>query len=231
MIYITGDTHGELETFKLGSKFFPEGKKLTKNDYVIIVGDFGLVFNQEFTPNEIHWLKWLKTKSWTTLFIDGNHENFDRLFSDEFPIVPMFGDEVKKIYDDIYYLQRGRVYTIEGKTFFTMGGAPSIDKAYRIEGVSWWPQEEPSYTEWNNALTKAKEVRRVDYVLTHDCPSFIYDELIYDGIIRDKQKNSVSKGLKELYYTLEFDKWFFGHFHNDRIYGKFRLLYDEIVKL
>lgn len=43
MIYVTGDTHGVIDIGKLGFKNFPEGKNLTKNDYVIICGDFGFV--------------------------------------------------------------------------------------------------------------------------------------------------------------------------------------------
>ena len=41
MIYITGDTHIPTDVGKLSSKRFPEQKNLTKNDYVIICGDFG----------------------------------------------------------------------------------------------------------------------------------------------------------------------------------------------
>jgi len=45
MIYITGDLHGEIEISKLNAKNFPQQKLLDKEDYVIITGDFGLVFD------------------------------------------------------------------------------------------------------------------------------------------------------------------------------------------
>jgi len=38
-VYVTGDTHGHWDIKKLNSKNFPEGNSLTKNDYVIILGD------------------------------------------------------------------------------------------------------------------------------------------------------------------------------------------------
>lgn len=41
MIYITGDTHIPYDVTKLTTKAFPEQKKLTKNRYVLICGDFG----------------------------------------------------------------------------------------------------------------------------------------------------------------------------------------------
>lgn len=43
MVYITGDTHGcSKDISKLNNKCFVEGKTLSKEDYIIILGDFGL---------------------------------------------------------------------------------------------------------------------------------------------------------------------------------------------
>lgn len=68
-IFITGDIHAYLDISKLDDDNFLEGKKLTKDDYVIICGDFGLVWNN--SPLEYQWRDWLKNKPWTTLFVDG----------------------------------------------------------------------------------------------------------------------------------------------------------------
>ena len=46
MIYITGDTHGNWKS-RLHHDVFPEGDTLSKNDYVIICGDFGLWHDTE----------------------------------------------------------------------------------------------------------------------------------------------------------------------------------------
>ena len=45
MIYITGDIHGDIDIHKLSKHNFPEGQALTKEDYLIICGDFGLIFD------------------------------------------------------------------------------------------------------------------------------------------------------------------------------------------
>lgn len=79
MIYIIGDTHGCTDVSKLNNKNFKDSSKLTKDDYVIILGDFGFVWNN--SNEDKYWLKWLDEKPWTTLFIDGNHENNDILNS------------------------------------------------------------------------------------------------------------------------------------------------------
>ena len=46
MIFVTGDTHGEHDIHKLNTIGFPEQKGLTRDDYVIICGDFGGVWNR-----------------------------------------------------------------------------------------------------------------------------------------------------------------------------------------
>lgn len=78
MIYITGDTHIPIDIHKLSTSNFGEQKVLTKEDVVIICGDFGGVWDN--SKEEMYWRKWLDDKSFTTLFVDGNHENFPLLY-------------------------------------------------------------------------------------------------------------------------------------------------------
>lgn len=71
-IMITGDTHGDYDLFKLiklNSESSQEGKKLTKNDYVIICGDFGGVWDKGEDDKYIQ--DWFNERPWTTLFVDG----------------------------------------------------------------------------------------------------------------------------------------------------------------
>lgn len=71
MIYVTGDTHQNINIKKLTIDFFPEQKFMTKNDYVIICGDFGCVWNG--SNSDKYWQRWFDNKNFTTLFVDGNH--------------------------------------------------------------------------------------------------------------------------------------------------------------
>lgn len=78
MIYITGDCHRDFSRFN--TKNFPEQYEMTKEDYVIICGDFGGVWDYgKESKEEEHLLDWLDGKPFTTLFVSGNHENFERL--------------------------------------------------------------------------------------------------------------------------------------------------------
>ena len=150
MIFITGDTHGSFLRFNTSS--FPEQKELSKDDCVIVCGDFGGIWQQKAGKEEAYWLNWLREKQFTLLFVDGNHENFTRLNSDEFETVDFCGGKAQKIRDGIYRLLRGQVYEIQEKRFFTFGGASSHDVADGILDPSEFATEEAFHAEcrrWN----------------------------------------------------------------------------------
>lgn len=89
MVYITGDTHAEF-IHRFNTKNFPEQKNMTKDDCLIICGDFGGIWDAESeTKGEKYWLDWFEERSYTFLFVDGNHENFDRLYT--YPISSWHG--------------------------------------------------------------------------------------------------------------------------------------------
>ena len=183
MIFVTGDTHGDWMT-RLNSRSFPEGVGLTKDDYVIICGDFGLWHD---TKEEKYNLEWLDSKLFTTLFVCGNHENYDRLY--KYPVEEWNGGKVHKIRDSIFHLMRGQIFDIQGKKFFTFGGASShdvqdgileqddprinewhrdYDKMFRINHVSWWKEELPSEEEMTEGMMNLKQNgSQVDYIITH----------------------------------------------------------------
>lgn len=98
MLYVTGDTHGALDIRKLNTSNFPEQRSMTKEDYVAIMGDFGLVWDDG--KEDLYWRKWLAGKNFTTLFIDGNHENFDLL--KRYEVVEWHGGKVQFINDSIH---------------------------------------------------------------------------------------------------------------------------------
>jgi hypothetical protein len=228
VIYLTGDTHSHL--FRFGSDKFPIGKDLTRDDYVIILGDFGLLWAPEQTPEEKYWTDWLDSKPWTTLFLDGNHENFDRI--DSLPEVNKFLGVVGQYTENIFHLKRGQVYTIDDKRFFTFGGAKSIDKVFRTIGVSWWNRELPSYAEYQNGFISLEDHNwKVDYVLTHECPLSIYDKIFEKyqiSAISKKPDYDLPRYFEEIRSKLKFKHWYFGHHHLDETFDNFTCLYEEI---
>ncbi|MBD5585618.1 MAG: metallophosphoesterase [Clostridia bacterium] len=224
MIYVTGDMHADIDINKFSSGKFPQGKTLTKDDYVIVCGDFGLCWDG--SSRETWWRKWLSSKPWTTLFVDGNHENFDMLF--QLPEREMFGNRVREVAPSIFYLPRGEVFTIEDKTFFTFGGARSHDREYRKENVSWWPQEMPTYQEMCHGIDSLDDVDwKVDYVLTHCAPTDVQSK------IRSwYESDDLTQFFNRVYPDLSFRKWFFGHYHVDQTLDDgFACLYHDIKRI
>lgn len=250
MIYITGDTHGNYRRFDIFN--FPEQIKMTKNDYVIILGDFGIWHE---SAEEEYWFNWLEQKPFTTLFIDGNHENYNRL--DNFPVTEWNGGKVQYIKPSIIHLMRGQIYTIENKTFFTFGGASSHDifngildpedflfteklkileenNAYfRIKNISWWERELPNEKEFKEGLENLKKNNfKVNYILTHTPDTDLIIKLNKDNDLRKKyKKDQLTDYLKEIKEKTEYDKWYFGHIHTNINFGKEESLYKNIKKI
>lgn len=224
MIYITGDTHIPVDIGKLSAKKFPEQKKMTKKDHVIICGDFGGVWDN--SNEERYWLSWLEDKNFTTLFVDGNHENFDMLR--EFEVVDFCEGKAHKISNSIYHLMRGNVYDIDSKRIFTFGGASSHDKERRKEGKSWWKAELPSKSELERALKRLGTVGwRVDYVITH-CASGAVQRKLSKNYGEDR----LTAFFDKLDGRLEYKHWFFGHYHVDKkVDEKHTAVFNKIYQI
>lgn len=245
-IIVTGDIHGN-PFQRLNLENFPEGKTFTKEDYVIILGDFGLVWDDSAMEHSC--LDWLENKPWTTLFIDGNHENYDLL--NKFPIEEWGGGRVQKIRSSVIHLLRGEVYDIGGYKFLAMGGARSHDiqdgvlevgdprikiwkkddfKLFRINHISWWEEEIPNEEERKNALKNlAENDYKVDYILTHEAPSsdvVLMDHLLY-------HPDEYSKWLEmEIRQKVKYKKWFFGHYHlNLDVNEKETCLFERRIRI
>ena len=177
-IFVCGDTHGRSQdTKKLNSRNFPEQKELTKEDVVIQLGDFGWVWYYSFENNkeQEYWLDWFAKKNYTLAIVLGNHENYDII--EKLPWIEKWGNQVQVLsrkVGEIYFLKRGAIYEINGRTILTIGGAYSIDKSFRALGVSWWSQEELSREEIDNCLNEIEQSdKQFDYILTHTCPPIL----------------------------------------------------------
>lgn len=115
MIHITGDIHGE--AWRFNEEYMPGESKWTAYDKLIVCGDFGLIWynSDDYTGKKANdmALDNLATRPYEILFVDGNHENFNELY--KYPEVERYGAPVHKIRENIYHLERGRIYKIEEK--------------------------------------------------------------------------------------------------------------------
>lgn len=252
MLFVTGDTHADFTRFSV--KRFEEQKEMTRDDIVIICGDFGGVWDD--SDEERWWLKWLSEKPFTICFVDGNHENMDMLYGDKFEVVDFHSGKAHKIRDNIYHLMRGYVFEFEGKKFFAFGGASShdihdgildrndfatdedfkktykmwiwLEKCFRVNHVSWWKEELPSQDEMDFGMKTLEEHGyEVDYVITHSLPQEV------NSMLGFRDPDTITMYFNGLLRNgLKFNQWFAGHLHiNERVLGKFNILYEDIVRV
>ena len=214
-IYITGDTHGDIDCQKFNNSDFPAAD----GDYVIICGDFGAVWDG--TEKEQRLLDWYNEKPWTTLFCDGNHENFDLL--SKYSVKEWNGGKVHQIRPKVFHLMRGQVFTIEDKKFFVMGGASSVDKIYRTIGTSWWAEEIPNFSEMDEGFTNLEKVGyEVDYVITHSAPT-----MVLPSIDLSYKPDVITEYLAVIQQITEYTHWYCGHYHiNKKLPYNCTTIYD-----
>ena len=226
-IFLTGDTHGEIDYGKLFPSNWKTGRHLTKDDYLIILGDAGLVWSGGERDRSLQ--KWYDMQPWTTLFIDGNHENHPMLHDK--PVEKWNGGKVHRIGESVYHLMRGEYFTIDGRTFWVMGGAASHDREYRTEGVSWWKEELPTHEELEYGLNNLdKHDMTVDYVLTHDCATSIAQYMY--GVAKYPSEMTNFFDHLEFDFGLKFKQWYFGHHHQDRMLSPNHIcLYRQIIEV
>ena len=246
MIYITGDTHSDFSKFT--EENFPIQSEMTKDNYVIICGDFGGVWTfEEESRREKEALDWLNNKNFTTLFVDGNHENYTRLYN--YPIEEWKGGKVHKIRDSVLHLMRGEIFDIDNKKIFAFGGARSHDiqdgilnlyeeeKIYeyrkrgayfRIRDFSWWDLELPTNQEMENGIENLEKINyKVDYIISHCCPTSI--QALINPIYK---RDILTDYLQQISEKCTFKKWYFGHYHDYRqVNAQFTLLYEDILPL
>ena len=207
MIRVTGDTHGDIIKFienNMGDSDW------TKDDFLIICGDFGFVFLD--SEQERQKLDYLESKPYTICFCDGNHENFPKLFS--YPQEKWNGGNVHRIRKNVFHLMRGQIFLIDGRKIFTMGGAYSRDRYMRTLNKSYWEEELPNDSEYREAIQNLKvHNNSVNVIITHTAPREIIRRM---GKYPDAHDMELTGFLDWIMHEVKFDHWYFGHWHMDK---------------
>ncbi len=219
MVYITGDTHGDISRFRHRLL-----KKATSEDVLIVCGDFG--FFWEDSKQEQKLRKKLAALNYTVAFVDGCHENYDLL--EQYPTQEWNGGTARIIAPNLVHLLRGEIYTIAGHSFFTFGGGHSQDFEFR-SAKHWWEREQPTYEEIVHAAeTLKKHGNQVDYIITHEPPASLKDCLRVDTL----QRLEMHAFFEDLVQMCQFSAWYFGKCHMNRyIPIKYYALFDDVLPI
>lgn len=158
-ILLVGDCHGNDVFFEKACRTAAANDCQT----LISLGDWGYWPHYESGRGYIKWCSdKLEQNDLLGYWLPGNHENWAQL-------IELYGTDPNRKHqmaNRLWYLPRGYRWTWDGISFMAVGGAYSIDKAYRVYGQSWWPEE----TLTDADVVAASRAGDVDIMLTHDAP-------------------------------------------------------------
>lgn len=220
MIYITGDTHRDFSRL--------DGLNFNDDDILIVLGDAGI--NYCLDDEDIRFKEYLKRYNVKLFCIRGNHEERPENIS-SYKEIDMFGGKVfiEENYPNLIFSKDGEVYNIDGKSVLVIGGAYSIDKNYRLmHGYKWFKDEQLSQDEMDNIFEKVNG-KHFDIVLSHTCP-YKYDprEVFMSGIDQSKVDKSMEYFLDKIEDSIDYDKWYCGHYHTEKIFDKLEFMFGRI---
>lgn len=180
---IIGDVHGKFKAYREAIRNVP---------FSIQIGDMGVGFRR--SNGDLTWMSNPPFDAMTQgrhLFIRGNHDN----------------PEVCRRHN--YWIPDGTV--IDG--VYCLGGAVSIDRACRTQGLDWWPDEECSYAELERMIDDYAVIKP-NVVITHECPDSIAGEIMATyrmGRIEDGSRTR--QALDRMFAIHQPSEWYFGHWH------------------
>ena len=191
-IIVVGDVHEEWKELNILINKRQPSMVLSCGDF----GDWPRLRGRKFDFT-------VKNREIPIRFCDGNHEDHESLLAlDTSGRIPEM--------DNVFYQRRGSTMTLpDGRTVLFIGGADSIDKVWRTQGVSWFPQEVITTTDVN-ALPDCK----VDIVISHTCPAELLPVMLKDDPRKtDDPSNTALSYVLERYSP---DLWYFGHWHTSQ---------------
>ena len=154
-IAFAGDWHGNLNW----------GVSMINNvadmgvDTIVHLGDYGYTFTSRF-EREIN--EACEARDVDLYFVDGNHDLHEYIWSH-----PLDEDGFHHMTTRVRAIPRGHRWRWWDLTWMGLGGATSVDRAWRTPMVEWWPTEAITEGQANKAVAGG----RVDVMVAHDCPS------------------------------------------------------------
>jgi predicted nucleotidyltransferase len=160
MIVLLGDVHGAWE---FAFELIARARGYTPGPVPVLqVGDLGWHPRRPPPP-----------APWPIYWVEGNHDHLPSL---------LWLSEPAMLASNWIYCPRGTVLELDGRQVAFFGGARSIDRAVRVAGESWWPEEEPIFEEAASFRGKV-----VDLLVTHSPPASVVRAM---GIDHDPEERA-----------------------------------------
>jgi Icc-related predicted phosphoesterase len=183
-----GDVHGKYKQYH---------RLIKEVDASIQVGDMGVGFRYhgyrshdigKACPNPYHDLMVRQNAR----FIRGNHDN---------PNVCRNHSQ---------WIPDGTIEMIGNSKVMFIGGATSIDIHTRLEGYSWWPDEELNISELYRMYDLFME-EKPDIMVTHECPTQVAALLVRS--FKLEHSSGSRQAFESMFESHKPSMWIFGHYH------------------
>lgn len=162
-------------------------------DAVLYLGDFGYLYTDEFL--DVH-----AASPVPVWFLRGNHD--DTIWLRERNGGHLHGTGRVQVGDNLWFLPDGARIDGPRRSAVCLGGATSIDRYRRTEGVSWWRDETVRPVAVESAIESGCEV-----VFAHDAPR------VPLGLKSDRDSSAHRKIMREVADRLRPQVWVHGHYH------------------
>lgn len=228
-LIFVGDIHGEFKTLLYKIKNLE-----LKNSIIVVCGDIGMGFNKpSYYEQELARLQSkLEEYNSIIIFIRGNHDDA-RYFSDDLLTIS------KVLYENfknIIFAEDYNIILTDFGNVLCVGGARSVDKAWRTPNINWWENEKIIIKD-DIDLEIISKLNDISIIASHSSPDFcepfskngLEEWVQYDSnVIKDCVEER--KYLTNVYDIVKkhnkLTHWFYGHFHES-----YFLTNDEGVKL
>lgn len=229
-LFLTGDIHGQYNDVKKIKRFCKQNDT-TYDDVIFLLGDVGA--NYYLNERDIEFKTALSSCSITFMILRGNHECRPENISSY-----IHSDSscwYEEDFSNLLFLDNGMHY-VNGKSFFVVNGAYSVDKPYRLMmGYKWFEDEQLTPIEKAWIINELDRNNSFDYILSHTCPlNYEPRELFLPQIDQSTVDKSMEIFLQQVYEKLnpDFKHWYCGHYHHDtNLSDKIRLVYHDIIEL
>lgn len=199
-MFFMGDNHGDYELM-----FSIIKNNDIRDCYFIHLGDGGEGFleTNKQLRQFVYINEFFQARNINYMSIRGNH-------SDPF----YFTDKSRIVLSNFELIEDYTTIEYNGKTIQFIGGAVSIDRVARVEGMSYWVEEPVN-------LDRDK-CKKVDVLVTHTAPSWCYPQkfngTVYNWSLRDayllEDLTNERSIMDEIFKICQPSLHLYGHFHS-----------------
>lgn len=250
-IYLCGDIHQEITpVYDFINRLNERNINLDSTDTIIFLGDFCANYFCNGNPKEEEFKYDINNIGCRILVLRGNHEERIQNMINKYPYKYVLGklsaqgykylvpndnwyaiDPITNIryfyeknYPNIWYLpDEPYSFTLNGYSIFSLPGAYSVDKYYRLAtGQRWFKDEQLTQEEMDEVTNLPwDKIQHFDLIISHTCPiSFEPTDLFIPNLDQNVVDKTMEKFLEEVRKGASYKAWFWGHFHQYRDYGK-----------